>query len=36
MAVENKVHLAEQDQKRLQDRNAFIPRLGYKDNIVDT
>lgn len=36
MAVENKVHLAEQDQKRLQNRNAFIQRLGYKDNIVDT
>ncbi|WP_228259931.1 hypothetical protein [Acinetobacter sp. ANC 4779] len=36
MAVENKARLAEQDQKLLQDRNAFIKRLGYKDNIVDT
>ncbi|WP_407303912.1 hypothetical protein [Acinetobacter sp.] len=36
MAIENQARLAEPDQKLLQDRNAFIQRLGYKDNIVDT
>lgn len=36
MAVDNKARLTEQDQKLLQDRNAFIQSLGYKDNIVET
>lgn len=36
LAVENKVRLSEQEQKLLQDRNAFIQALGYQDNLVDS
>ncbi|WP_228146612.1 hypothetical protein [Acinetobacter sp. ANC 3903] len=36
LAVENKARLSEQEQKLLQDRNAFIQVLGYQDNLVDS
>lgn len=36
LAVENKARLSEQEQKLLQDRNAFIQALGYQDNYVDS
>jgi hypothetical protein len=36
MALNNKARLAEQDQVLLNNRNAFIERLGYKNNIVAT
>ncbi|OTG75510.1 hypothetical protein B9T26_05740 [Acinetobacter sp. ANC 4169] len=36
LAVENKARLSEPDQKLLQDRNAFIQALGYRDNLVDS
>lgn len=36
LALQNKERLPEADQKLLQDRNAFIQSLGYKNNLVDT
>lgn len=36
LAVENKARLSEQEQKLLQDLNAFIQALGYQDNLVDS
>ena len=36
LALKNKHRLAEADQLLLKDRSAFIQRLGYEDNIVDT
>ncbi|ATO21041.1 hypothetical protein BS636_09085 [Acinetobacter sp. LoGeW2-3] len=36
LAVQNKARLSPESQEVLKDRNVFIERLGYKDNIVDT
>lgn len=36
LALDNRLRLPEKDQAVLQDRNAFIQSLGYRNNIVDT
>ncbi|MFV5491624.1 hypothetical protein [Acinetobacter sp. ASP199] len=36
LAVQNKARLSPESQDVLKNRNLFIERLGYKDNIVDT
>lgn len=36
LANDNKLRLSQADQAALQDRNAFIQNLGFKNNIVDT
>ncbi len=36
LAVQNKARLSPESQEVLKNRNLFIERLGYKDNIVDT